>query len=158
MIRYFDHRLGTYEGQTEAQANVGTLPRPTSEQQDDPSFAVLPRYWVAEEQVDDRLGDRWDRDWLLGWRDIARSTDERTMICSVIPRTAVGHVLPLALPTEDADLLCACWSSFVFDYVARQKVAGTHMTFFNVKQLPVPQPDAFFTPTLWSAGRLLDHW
>ena len=26
MIHHFDHRLGTYEGQTEAQANMGTLP------------------------------------------------------------------------------------------------------------------------------------
>ena len=29
MIHHFDHRYGTYEGQTQAQANVGTLPRPT---------------------------------------------------------------------------------------------------------------------------------
>ena len=38
MIHHFDHRFGTYEGQTEAQANMGTLPRLTPEQQDDPSF------------------------------------------------------------------------------------------------------------------------
>jgi hypothetical protein len=154
MIRYFDHRYGTYDGQTQAQANVGTLPRPTSSQQDDPSFAVLPRYWVAEQEVEDRLGDRWDRDWLLGWRDIARSTDDRTMICSVIPRSAVGHVLPLALPTADAELLCACWSSFVIDFVARQKIAGTHMTFFNIKQLPVLAAGAFSSAATWSAGTL----
>ena len=40
MIHHFDHRLGTYEGQTEAQANMGTLPRLTPEQQDDPDFVV----------------------------------------------------------------------------------------------------------------------
>ena len=39
MVHHFDHRLGTYEGQTEAQANMGTLPRLTREQQDAPSFA-----------------------------------------------------------------------------------------------------------------------
>ena len=38
MIHHFDHRLGTYEGQTEAQANMGTLPRLDLEQQDDPDF------------------------------------------------------------------------------------------------------------------------
>ena len=40
MIHHFDHRLGTYEGQTEAQANMGTLPRLTHDQQDDPNFIV----------------------------------------------------------------------------------------------------------------------
>jgi hypothetical protein len=158
MIRYYDHRLGSYEGQTGAQANVGTLPRATPEQQDDPGFTVLPRYWVASSEVDDRLADRWDRDWLLGWRDIARSTDERTMICSVMPRGAIGHVLLLALPEIDADLLCACWSSYVLDYVARQKIAGTHMTFFNIKQLPVPRPDAFSSPAPWNGDCALAEW
>jgi hypothetical protein len=158
MIRYFDHRFGTYQGQTQAQANVGTLPRPAHDQQDDPSFSVTPRYWVPEKEVEGRLADRWDRHWLLGWRDIARSTDERTMICSLVPRAAAGHILPLAFPTEDADLLAACWSSFILDYVARQKIAGTHLTYFNVKQLPVPNPDAFASPAPWSGNRALDEW
>ena len=48
MIHHFDHRFGTYEGQTEAQANMGTLPRLTPEQQDDPQFVPMPRYWVQE--------------------------------------------------------------------------------------------------------------
>ena len=47
MIHHFDHRFGTYEGQTEAQANMGTLPRLTREQHDDPDYARLPRYWAA---------------------------------------------------------------------------------------------------------------
>src|SRR5690606_59228 len=34
MLHHFDDRFGTYEGQTEAQANVGTVPRPTPDQKD----------------------------------------------------------------------------------------------------------------------------
>lgn len=33
------------------------------------------------------------------------------------------------------------WSSFVFDFVARQKSSGTHLKFFTFKQLPTPTPD-----------------
>ena len=55
MVHHFDHRLGTYEGQTEAQANMGTLPRLTPEQQDDPISMVRPRYWVEETEVNKRL-------------------------------------------------------------------------------------------------------
>ena len=76
LIHHFDHRFGTYEGQTEAQANMGTLPRLSPEQQDNPNFVVMPRYWVSEAEVEKRLARRkWDKDWLLGWRDICRSSD-----------------------------------------------------------------------------------
>ncbi|MGC4856678.1 Eco57I restriction-modification methylase domain-containing protein [Micromonospora sp. DT4] len=51
MLHHFDHRLGTYEGQTEAQANMGTLPRLTPEQHDDAGFVPMPRYWVPEFDV-----------------------------------------------------------------------------------------------------------
>ena len=75
MIHHFDHRFGTYEGQTQAQANQGILPRPHArKQKDDPEFVVLPRYWVARARGRARLRGRWDRDWLLGWRDICRSS------------------------------------------------------------------------------------
>src|SRR5262249_26016684 len=108
MVHHFDHRYGTYEGQTQAQANMGTLPRLTPEQRTDPDVVVMPRYWVQEFDTPDeqrskpeklayhlgvtsRLETRhWNRGWLLGWRDICRSSDERTIIASAIPRSAVG--------------------------------------------------------------------
>ena len=31
--------------------------------------------------------------WLLGWRDICRSTDERTVVATVFPRAGVGHTM-----------------------------------------------------------------
>ena len=51
MLHHYDHRLGTYDGQTEAQANMGTLPRLTAQQHDDPDFLPMPRYWVPEFDV-----------------------------------------------------------------------------------------------------------
>ena len=160
MIHHFDHRYGTYEGQTEAQANVGTLPRPTREQKADPDYVIMPRYWVQEWSVlderrskpgkpvydpagvDKRLESRgWDRGWLLGWRDIARSTDERTMITSVLPQTGIGHTFPLIFTRARASALYANLSSFVLDYVARQKIAGTHLTYGYVTQFPVLPPE-----------------
>ncbi|MGV9354543.1 Eco57I restriction-modification methylase domain-containing protein [Streptomyces misionensis] len=155
MLHHFDHRLGTYEGQTEAQANMGTLPRVTPEQHDDPEFAPMPRYWVPEFDVftgkQDRKGNPvrepgvasrlaekgWHRGWLMGWRDIARSTDTRTMISSALPAYGVGDKFLLALPGTKASSLLAVFDSFVFDYVTRQKASGTALKYFTVRQLPL---------------------
>ncbi|WP_171162539.1 Eco57I restriction-modification methylase domain-containing protein [Streptomyces sp. I05A-00742] len=159
MLHHFDHRLGTYEGQTQAQANVGTLPRVTPEQHDDPDFAPLPRYWVPEFDVDSgkrdkklnpimwpgvasRLREReWWHGWLMGWRDIARSTDTRTMIGSALPAYGVGDKFLLALAPQAPAILLAIFDSFVFDYVTRQKASGTALKYFTVRQLPAVTPN-----------------
>lgn len=178
MIHYFDHRYGTYEGQTQAQANMGTLPRLSAEQQNDPDFVAEPRYWVQEfdtldEQkstpekpvysvvgVTSRLKARhWDRGWLLGWRDICRSTDERTVICGALPRSGIGHTCPLILShASRIDCMYANLAAFVLDYTARQKLAGTHLTYGYFNQLPILPPMAYDEPVPWLGDVAAAGW
>lgn len=160
MVHHFDHRFGTYQDQTQAQANVGTLPRLTPNQKDNPAFPVLPRYWVPKSEVNDRLARKnWNRGWLLGWRDICRTSDVRTVISSTMPVAAVGHTYPLALSTSpQVPALYANLCAFAFDYVARQKMAGTHLTYSYLKQLPVLPPNAYHKSCPWESGRRLGDW
>ncbi|MEO3763241.1 DNA methyltransferase [Streptomyces sp. B5E4] len=177
MLHHFDHRLGTYEGQTQAQANMGTLPRVTPDQHDDPDFAPMPRYWAPDFDVDsgkrDKKGNRvmwpgvatrladkeWHKDWLMAWRDICRSSDRRTMINTALRRTAVpdGALLMLPLAGNPA-LLQAALSSYVLDFVARQKFSGTHLKFFTAYQLPVPAPESGDEPFSWSGRVSVAEW
>ena len=68
------------------------------------------------------------------------------MIAAAVPHVGCGHTLPILLPSEDcfdvgsAACLLANLNSFGFDYVARQKVQATHLTWFIVEQLPVIAP------------------
>jgi len=160
MLSHYDHRFSTYRDATQAQLNVGSLPRPTTEQHDDPDLEPLARYWVPRTEVTKALGDKWDRDWFLGWRDITNAGNERTFVPSVMPASAVGHVFPLAFPKrpEDGALLHAAWSSMVSDYVARQKLSGTHMTYGVMKQLACPPPSTFDATPPWATGLTLDEW
>lgn len=90
--------------------------------------------------------DRRSPRWLMGWRNIARSTDERSFISTVMPRIAVGHSMPLWFFNQSADLAAAFlanMSALVFDYVVRQKLGGTNMTFGYYKQFPVLPPDRY---------------
>src|SRR5450759_2726879 len=94
-----------------------------------------------------RSGTSWIHDskkGMLVFRDIARSTDSRTAIFSVLPALACANNLPIAIIdhkyTREITVLATCASSFVLDYVARQKVGGTHMNFFILKQLPILPP------------------
>ena len=178
MLGHFDHRFGTYSEATQAQINKGTLPRPPAEQHDDPDMEPLVRYWVSEDDIPTGTRDKdgrevmepgvrsrlaakgWDRDWQLGWRDIARSSDMRTFVPAVLPTTAIGDKFLLAFPSDPADgpLLHAVWSSLVFDYVSRQKISGANIKSFIIKQLACPIPSTFADPTPWRPDRSLAEW
>ena len=144
MIWHYDHRYGTYQGVRDRGSTQ--LPTPDAAQHADPRFLALPWYWVPAEEVQARLGG-WQRGWLLGFRDVARSTDERTAIFSLLPKVGMGNKIPLLIFDRPNSLLQACLlantCSIPFDYAARQKIGGTTMNFFYVKQFPVLPPDAY---------------
>lgn len=118
----------------------------------DPSYEPKPRYWVPEAEVEARLlAKGWNRGWLVAWRDITNVTNQRTVIASGVPRCGIGHNAPLLFLSVDYDRWAAfisIISSLVFDYVARQKVGGTHLTYSYFNQLPCPSPDALTTSDL----------
>lgn len=160
MLSHFDHRFSTYKGATQAQLNVGSLPRLTDEQHDDPGQEPLARYWVERSEVEVKLEARWDRQWLLGWRDITNAGNERTFVPAVLPLSAVNHKFPLAFPNNldrIAPLHAIC-STLTFDYVARQKLSGTGMTYFIVKQLACPSPEQFDSPAPWCQSQHTTTW
>jgi hypothetical protein len=79
----------------------------------------------------------------LVFRDIARSSDEHTMIAAIAPPGVVfGHTAtveraPAQRPHSEALVLCALLNSHPFDWLARLK-AGTHLSLYLLDGLPVP--------------------
>ncbi|MDP1627651.1 MULTISPECIES: N-6 DNA methylase [Pseudomonadota] len=145
MTSLFDHRAAGY-GARGDDRGYRVLPETTHEEHCDPSFETEPFYWVDQLAVEQRLFDRTSREWLIGWKDVTSATNERTAIFSVIPRVAVGHSMPLMFTGLEARrfvCLMANTNSMPFDYVARLKVAGLHLTYGYFKQLPVLPPDSY---------------
>jgi hypothetical protein len=92
------------------------------------------------------LVERKQPRWLMGWREICRSTDERTMIAGVFPKVGVGNKILLMHHTrgvETAIPLLANLISLPLDYAARQKAGGTSLQYYYMKQLPVLAPHQF---------------
>ena len=98
--------------------------------------------------------------WLMGWRDITRSVEKRTTIADIIPFAAVGHKFLLMFSDTTARLataLLGSLNSFVFDFVARQKISGASLPYFTMKQISVLPPDAFSEAALeFMVSRVLE--
>ncbi|MEV4094783.1 Eco57I restriction-modification methylase domain-containing protein [Streptosporangium saharense] len=145
MIDFFDHRAADVVKSETATKRQNQPEYLTIEDHESPSRLAQPNKWVAEIEVAKKLrAARWDRSWLLGYRDVTSATNERTAIPAFVPGVAIGHKFPLMFPRVSPALaatLIAAQSSLVFDYVSRQKIGGNSMALFIWKQLPVPTPD-----------------
>jgi hypothetical protein len=183
MIHQFDHRFASLIGT----ANAGNRPSRKYEgwygvNPADPTELPIPRYWVAEEEVLWRLASISDDErseleklpeenrleqlrarsprWLLGFRDVTNAVVERSVIFSFLPRAGVGHTMPLVFANQSLEMhLCLCgnFDSLVLDYVARQKIGGTHLTYSYLNQLAVLPPSFYRTADVaYVASRVLE--
>ena len=143
MIWHFDHRANSVRVNPESTHNP-YLSEPVSEAQHaDPDFLPQTQYWVPADNVDTALPE--SRGYTLGFRDIARPTDVRTMIASIVPWAGYGNTAPLLVEADATDSAClaANLNAICVDFVARQKAQGTHLNWYILEQLPVIAPEGY---------------
>ena len=147
MIHQFDHRRNSVGVNSQSTQNPYINIKVTQNQHEDPNFYPKPQFWVPVHEVEATVPE--SRGWSLGFRDVARTTDVRTMIASVLPWAGSDLAIRLILPTgaePSADgfgFLLANFNCFAFDYIVRQKVQGTHVSWYIVEQLPVIAPENY---------------
>ena len=146
MVGLYDHRAGSYSSRGD-ERGFRVLPETTVQEHASFEYESTPFYWVDAHEVEARLPVIWERRWLLGWKDITASTNERTLIPAIIPKSGCGDTFLLAFPSQSSASLMAClyacWASLIADYVARQKVGGLHLKYHVFQQLPILPPSAY---------------
>jgi len=144
MIWQYNHRAGSVAYYGRVVPGRHDVEPFSEEQLKKSDILAIPRFWVHEEEVKDRVGN--EKKYLIGFRDITNAQSERTAIFSVLPLAGVGHTMPLCFIPKESEMIL-CYLSNVccipYDFVARQKVGGTHLTYFILKQLPILPPDYF---------------
>lgn len=151
MLHQFDRAWATYDGQTARDVS--------EDEKINPDFEPLPRYWVEDVEVEHRLRESPEMQYLFGFRKIARATDERSFISYLHQFSAVGDSGILMRSTDRHRLhLYAICSSFAFDFVMRQKLGGTNIGLFLTEQMPAPSPTALDIRAPWDRHRTVASW
>ena len=142
MVQAFDHRAASVVVNPDNLHRPGQPVPATGAQHADPEWVPDPQFWVPEADVKEA------RDYALAFKDVTATTNVRTMIAALIPRSGVGNTLPLILPDAGETPPATFWAlaianlnALVFDFIARQKVQSQHLNWFIVEQLPVVPPD-----------------
>lgn len=160
MIDQFDHRAASIVISKNALVRQGQPDYFDDSQHIDPCLMARPRYWISEREIEKRIESKWSKKWFIGWREVTSSTNARTIIAGIIPYVACGHKFLLLFPKDPfmAHLLVAAMNSFCVDYCARQKLGGTSLSNYILKQLPVLEPVIFCQQLGWQKNITLAKW
>lgn len=79
----------------------------------------------------------------LAFRDIARTTDKRTIFLAGLEQWPCSHTVSILTLLNKSFVKCAACvlNSFVFDFILRSRMAGTHLSQFVMKPCPVIPPE-----------------
>ncbi|MFX1508146.1 MAG: Eco57I restriction-modification methylase domain-containing protein, partial [Promethearchaeota archaeon] len=111
-----------------------------------------PRYWIKKENIISKYGSQYQdyNEHRLGFRAVAASTNRRTMIATIIPKSVCcGNSLIVTkifdpqkkyrlISLADMLYLCGIFNSFIFDFLLRLKVT-TNLNMFFIYDMPVPR-------------------
>lgn len=125
-----------------------------------PSKVAVPRYWISDKNAKEKL-NKFEYNWLIAIRGIARATDERTSLASIIPKYPVGHsaqVFRFSHKPIEACCFIANLNSYAFDFATRTKVGGANLSSFIIKQLPILPFDIYFMTSKWKYDTSLQAW
>lgn len=142
MINLYNHRHGDFnDAENGERAHI--LPAIPLERLKDSSYRTSSHYWVPLTELADRCPQAGG---IFIFRSINNSANARAFLGSVIPYSGVGHSAVVAQTTMSKKRETALWAAFsslVFEYLIRQKLGGTNISLFILKQMPVPTPDQF---------------
>ena len=143
MIHLFDHRANSVRVNLESTHNPYLSEEVSESQHADPGFSPQAQYWVPAQNLSSFHSS--NSGWPIAYRRIARTTDFRTMIATVAPKVGFGDSVFLLMPEEKMTATGTCnlvanLCSLSLDYVIRQKLQGTNLSWYIVEQLPVIAP------------------
>ena len=108
------------------------------------SFYSPPTYWISSKDAVQHVTVSSPLSTRLAHRRISASTNERTLVTSLVPKGSVAETNCTVIWIEKANTfgieayLCGILNSFVIDFILRYKVTTTLNMFF-MESLPIPR-------------------
>ena len=150
LIHQYDHRFASFEG-IPRDKRFGIKPgthTPSDTQRQDPSYHLMPRYWIHESGMQADISKRrLGGTWCITFRDTTNVISNfRTSVACVCANIAFNYKAPnivlegcTEVSRATASLLfTSLMNSFPFDYVTRQKFYGANFTKSILVQLAIP--------------------
>lgn len=162
MVSMYDHRAANIELRLD---NPSRQQQPVLSSRNDhlsPNFSNLPYLWGPEIEGDNRIPNYWNKLWFPTFKRVTASTNERTIVGCIVPKTTVSYTLYLVFCDQDFQTeilgLTANLYSFVADYIVRQKTAQPSLPIGVVNESAFQPPGIYKLNATWDYDKNLRVW
>ena len=125
----------------------GKIAPVSTEAKGDPHFALRPAYWMEENEVISRISGRsYKMDFIIAVRRITNSTNERTVIASLVESPCFNENTWLFFMQEEPArclLFLANLNSMIFDYLVRQRMSSAFVPISTLERIPFLMPGRY---------------
>jgi hypothetical protein len=158
MFHQFNHRFASSSEAESGQRLRGSSEGSSLDDLKDPDFTPSSRYLIRRSDMPD-----WttSESAVLAFRRVGGAVANiRTMVSAILPLTGCGDSVFVmgASGARQKLFLCALLNSFPLDYALRNKISGINLSYFIIKQLPIPVPDIFKRTCHWDNGQKFGDW
>ena len=147
MVQAFDHRAASSQTNLENSMRTGQPVETSIEQHQKPEYKPDSQYYVDEIDVQNRIENKINKPFLLAFKNVTSPTNERTIIASFLPISAVAHSMSVVIVSKNSTKMWTCFlanmNSLILDSMAKQKMGGVNLSFFILRQLPFIPPETY---------------
>jgi hypothetical protein len=144
----YDHRYSTYEGVSNTDLQSSKPRNSTNDEKRDSTFEVKTKDYILENTFKEKYEKNYNQDWFIIYRNVTGALNQRTTVATIIPRLPVvlsAYILNFDSTHSHTDqvLFLANINSYVFDFISRRKIGGSHLSVYVFDQIPVIPPGNF---------------
>lgn len=147
LVWQYDHRFASYEGVSDEQLKKSNPTYLRIDEKMDYNKKIIAKDYISEEYANKKWLKKYNS-WHLIYRNTTGSSNVRTSVCCFIPKLPVvltAYILQFEESHSIVEALCFASNinSFIFDFAARRKVGGSHLSVYVFDQLPAIPPDYY---------------
>lgn len=138
-IYHFNHRFASFDNDDTYDVNIDKL--------EDSTYSIETENYIKNEDFIKRIPDSYLSNWLIGYRDVTSSMNERTCIAAIIPLNGCDTTCRNIYSDINSTILLlgivSNLNALCFDFFTKQKIIGSHLNAGTLEQLPVLPPSAY---------------
>jgi hypothetical protein len=144
----YDHRFATYKDVSNSDI-ADSKPRNVDLiEKINPDFEIMAKDYFEVDLFNSKYSLNYSQDWFIIYRNVTGAVNHRSTVASIVPKLPIvlsAYILKFDKRHSAQEQACflANINSFVFDFISRRKIGGSHLSVYVFDQLPVIPPDKF---------------
>ena len=144
----YDHRFATYEEVTAKDISNSKPKYVNLEEKVNPDFEIFTKDYIDSEVFLDKYSKNYSQEWFIIYRNVTGAVNNRTTIATIVPKLPIvlsAYILKFDKCHDAKNQVCflANINSFVFDFISRKKIGGSHLSVYVFDQIPVISPSHY---------------